>query len=195
MSQILNVKINSTDVLRDYDGLRCIAFANAMLAGETGVCLVLLEIPSTEPIRVVVNMAQKEASVVLPLPEAERSFDFGTAFLFPAGWFVVTEQTAQQVLPDLRAAMPEVETVYIVTLDPETAHVTLTCCVPEKPPVFVARKVEAAAAAAMVLHRDLSDGTMEQTIGQRGGILEIGLRKQGGMLIGLSAGGPVEVKV
>ena len=57
------------------------------------------------------------------------------------------------------------------------------------------RTVEGAAAAAMFLHRDLEHGTMEVTVGQPGGILEIGMRKESGEVTGLSAGGPVEVSV
>ena len=195
MSQILNVQITAPDALTNFDGLRCTAYSNAFVAGETGVCLVLLQVPSGETIRVVVNMAEKEASIVLPLPDEARSLDCGDAFLFPGGWFVVTEQTAQEALPAVRKAFPEVETIFIVTLNRETAFITLSRCVPEKLPVLVLRSAEATAAAAMVLHRDLADGTMESTVGQRGGILEIGLRKQGGEVVGLSAGGPVEMKL
>ena len=141
MSQILNVQITAPDALTNFDGLRCTAYSNAFVAGETGVCLVLLQVPSGETIRVVVNMAEKEASIVLPLPDEARSLDCGDAFLFPGGWFVVTEQTAQEALPAVRKAFPEVETIFIVTLNRETAFITLSRCVPEKLPVLVIKSI------------------------------------------------------
>lgn len=194
MSQILKVSVPAPNALHDYDALRGVAWCNALISDEQGVCLVLLQIPETDPIQVVVNLAEKEASIVLPLPSSERSFDFGTAFRFPGGQYIVTEQPEQTVVPAVRAAMPEEETVFIVRMDRESAFIKTGRYVPGKPPSYLPRSAEAAAAAAMVLHRDLTDGTMESTIGQPGGILEIGLRKQNGAVTGLSAGGPVEMK-
>ena len=191
MSQILNVSITAPNALHDFDALRGVAWCNALVSDEKDVCLVLLQVPGSDPIQVVVNVGEKEASIVLPLPSAEQSFEFGTAFTFPGGLFLVTEQPAVQVLPTARAALQETGTIYIVTMDRKTAFVKAARCVPDKPPVYLPRSAEAAAAAAMVLHSDLMDGTMESTIGQPGGVLEIGLRKQDGAVMGLSAGGPV----
>ena len=117
-------------------------------------------------------------------------FDFGTAFAFPGEHYVVTERKLEEIVPQVRAAFPQSD-VIIVTLERESAFITAVDCSTD-PPVVIGRSTEAAAAAAMVLHQDLENGTMESTIGQSGGILEIGLRKDNGKVTGLSAGGPVD---
>ena len=81
----------------------------------------------------------------------------------------------------------------IAALNRETAFVqAVDYSVDPQNPIIIGRSTEAAAAAAMVLHQDLENGTMESTIGQPGGILEIGMRKENGKVTGLSAGGPVD---
>lgn len=194
VSQILSVKVPASDHRYHGDSLRLAAFQQTVDAGETGVCLVLVERADAAPIQVVVNAAAREASIVLPVPMETRPFSFGTAFLFPEEICLVTEQTPEEIVSPARAAFPEVNLV-IVTLERETACIKAYDYGTEtNQPALLERSTEAAAAAAMVLHQDLENGTMESTIGQPGGILEIGMRKEHGKVTGLSAGGPVEMQ-
>ena len=189
VSQILTVEVPSVGHRYGGDLMRRAAYTRALGAGETGVCLVLVERQDYDPIQVVVHVPSKEASIVLPLPSEMKAFDFGTAFAFPGEYYVVTEQKPEKIASQVRAAFPQ-SNVIVVSLNRENAFITAVDCSAD-PPVVIERSTEAAAAAAMVLHQDLENGTMESTIGQPGGILEIGMRKENGKVTGLSAGGPV----
>ena len=192
MSQILTVEYSSDYAFYDGDSMRSFAYLHAVHAGETGVCLVLLRRQGYDPIQVVVHVSAKEASIVLPLPAEIKAFDFGSAFAFPGEMIVVTEREPKDILSDVYAAFPESFTK-IVTLNRENAFVQAgDYSLDPQNPIIIGRLTEAAAAAAMVLHQDLENGTMESTIGQPGGILEIGMRKENGKVTGLSAGGPVD---
>ena len=190
VSQILTVKVPSDSQRYDGDSMRRAAYARALSAGETGVCLVLVERQDYDPIQVVVHVPAKEASIVLPLPSEMKAFDFGTAFAFPGEYYVVTEQKPEEIVSQVCAAFPQ-SNMIIVSLNRENAFITSFDC-STNPPIVIGRSTEAAAAAAMILHQDLENGTMESTIGQPGGILEIGMRKENGKVTGLSAGGPVD---
>ncbi len=190
MSQILTVEVPSFSLRYGGDAMRRAAFTRALGAGETGVCLVLIKREDYDPIQVVVHVPTKEASIVLPVPKEIKEFDFGTAIAFPGECYVVTEQNTEEIISQVRAAFP-LSDVIIVTLNRENAFITAVDYSVD-PPVVIGRSTEAAAAAAMVLHQDMENGTMESTIGQTCGILEIGMRKENGKVTGLSAGGPVE---
>lgn len=190
VSQILTVKVPSDNLRYDGDSMRRAAYTRALSAGETGVCLVLVERQDYDPIQVVVHVPAKEASIVLPLPSEMKAFDFGTAFAFPGEYYIVTEQKPEEIVSQVCAAFPQ-SNMIIVSLNRENAFITSFDC-STNPPIVIGRSTEAAAAAAMVLHQDLENGTMESTIGQPGGILEIGMRKENGKVTGLSAGGPVD---
>ena len=192
MSQILTVEYPSDYARYDGDSMRRAAYLHAVHEGETGVCLVLLRRQGYDPIQVVVNVKAKEASIVLPLPASIKGFAFGTVFSFPDEMIVVTEQKPEEIFAEVRTLFPEFNAV-IVTLNRETASIQATdySSNPDQP-IVIGRSTEAAAAAAMVLHQDLANGTLESTIGQPGGILEIGMRKENGKVTGLSAGGPVD---
>ena len=190
MSQILTVKVPSGNLRYDGDSMRRAAYTRALSAGETGVCLVLVERQDYDPIQVVVHVPAKEASIVLPLPSEMKAFDFGTAFAFPGEYYIVTEQKPEEIVSQVCVAFPQ-SNMIIVSLNRGNAFITSFDC-STNPPIVIGRSTEAAAAAAMVLHQDLENGTMESTIGQPGGILEIGVRKENGKVTGLSAGGPVD---
>ena len=192
MSQILTIEVPSVNHRYAGDSMRCAAYEHALRSGQTGVCLVLVKRPDYNPIQVVVNVKAKEASIVLPLPASIKGFAFGTLFSFPDEMIVVTEQKPEEILAEVCTLFPEFNAV-IVTLNRETASIQATdySSNPDQP-IVIGRSTEAAAAAAMVLHQDLANGTMESTIGQPGGILEIGMRKENGKVTGLSAGGPVD---
>jgi hypothetical protein len=190
MSQILTVEVPSAGQRYDGDSMRRAAYTRALSAGVTGVCLVLVERQDYDPIQVVVHVPAKEASIVLPLPSEIKAFDFGTAFAFPGEYYIVTEQKPEEIVSQVCAAFPQ-SNVIIVSLSRENAFITSFDCSAD-PPIVIGRSTEAAAAAAMILHQDLENGTMESTIGQPGGILEIGMRKENGKVTGLSAGGPVD---
>ena len=190
MSQILTVEVPFVGQRYDGDSMRRDAYTRALGAGETGVCLVLVKRQDYDPIQVVVHVPAKEASIVLPLPSEIKAFDFGTAFAFPGEYYVVTEQKPEEIVSQVCAAFPQ-SNVIIVSLSRENAFITSFDCSAD-PPIVIGRSTEAAAAAAMILHQDLENGTMESTIGQPGGILEIGMRKENGKVTGLSAGGPVD---
>ena len=49
-------------------------------------------------------------------------------------------------------------------------------------------------AAAVVLSSELRDGITEIGVGQPGGDLEVGVRKESGQVTGLSIGGPVHLE-
>ena len=192
MSQILTVEYSSDYAFYDGDSMRNFAYLHAVHAGETGVCLVLLQRHGYDPIQVVVHVSAKEASIVLPLPAETKEFDFGTAFAFPGEIIVVTEQEPKDILSEVYAAFPETST-FIAMMNRQTAFVQAgDYSLDPDHPIIIGRSTEVAAAAAMVLHQDLENGTMESTIGQPLGILEIGMRKENGKVTGLSAGGPVD---
>ena len=192
MSQILTIEVPSANHRYAGDSMRCAAYEHALRSGETGVSLVLVKRPDYDPIQVVVNVRAKEASIVLPLPTSIKGFAFGTVFSFPDEMIVVTDHTPEEVLAEVRTLFPDFDAV-IVTLNRETASIqAVDYSLNPDQPIMIARSTEAAAAAAMVLHQDLENGTMESTIGQPGGILEIGMRKENGKVTGLSAGGPVD---
>lgn len=192
MSQILFV---SAPEGYDSDALRRAAYDCAVSAGETGVCLVQASTPSmSSPAQVVVNIAAKEASIVLALPTEERETDFGPVYVFRGDAYLVTDLPGGEAIAQDPFDLQEAGRSFILTLDRETAFLTTLQydrTTGEMTPVR--RTVEGAAAAAMYLHRDLEQGTMEVTIEQPGGVLEIGMRKESGKVTGLSAGGPVEV--
>ena len=193
MSQFLSVSFEHAHP--SADEIRIAAYHCAMDAGEKGVCLVQAKVlDHAAPINVVVNIAAGEATVVLSLPKQIHAFPFGWAYYFESGVYLVTEQPAVAVSKDVRSSVSDTDPLYLLALDKESAFVTTMLCLPDalRP---VPRTVEGAAAAAMYLHRDLEHGTMEVTVGQAGGILEIGMRKESGEVTGLSAGGPVEVSV
>ena len=193
MSQFLSVSFEHAHP--SADEIRIAAYRCAMDAGEKGVCLVQAKVlDHAAPINVVVNIAAGEATVVLSLPKQIHAFPFGWAYYFESGVYLVTEQPAEAVSKDVRSSVSDTDPLYLLALDQESAFVTTMLCLPDalRP---VPRTVEGAAAAAMYLHRDLEHGTMEVTVGQAGGILEIGMRKESGEVTGLSAGGPVEVSV
>ena len=192
MSQILTVEFPSDNLRYDGDAMRRAAYLHAIQAGETGVCLVLVQRHGYDPIQVVVHVPAKEASIVLPLPAEIRTFGFGTVFSFLDEIIAVTEQNPKEILSEVCTAFPE-SNVIIATLNRENAFIQAgDYSLDPDNPIIIGRSTEAAAAAAMVLHRDLENGTMEPTIGQAGGILEIGMRKENGKVTGLSAGGPVD---
>lgn len=192
MSQILTVEYPADSIRYDGDGMRRAAYLHAVHEGETGVCLVLLRRQGYDPIQVVVHASAKEASIVLPLPTEIKEFDFGTVFAFPGETIVVTEREPKDILSEVYAAFPE-SCPMIAALNRETAFVQAGDYSLDPPnQSVIGRSTEVAAAAAMVLHRDLENGTMESTIGQPCGVLEIGLRKENGKVTGLSAGGPVD---
>lgn len=192
MSDILTIEVPSAGHRYDGDFMRRAAYEHAMASGETKVCLVLVKRDGFDPIQVVVNGNAKEASIVLPVPTDVMTFDFGTAVVFPGEIYLVTGQNPEMVISKAGKAFPQSD-VIIVTLDRESAFITAADYrLNEDHPILIGRSAEAAAAAAIVLHQDLENGTMESTIGQPGGILEIGMRKENGKVTGLSAGGPVE---
>ena len=195
VSQILSVEFPTADHRYNGDSMRRAAYLCAMQAGETGVCLVLVKRQGYDPIQTVVNVAAKEASIVLPVPADVKKIDFGTAFFFPDEICLVTEQSPEFILPRISEAFPH-SYVTIVALDRENACITAAAYGMDRElPIVIKRSTEAAAAAAMALHLDLENGTMESTIGQPGGILEIGMRKENGNVTGLSAGGPVDLEL
>ena len=191
MSRILTIEIPSVNHRYAGDAMRCTAYTHALRSGETGVCLVLVKRPDYDPIQIVVNVKAKEASIVLPLPASIKGFAFGTVFSFPDEMIVVTEHNPDEILDEVRTVFPELN-VTIASLDRGNAFIAAAdYSSNDVQPIHIERSTEAAAAAAMVLHQDLENGTMESTIGQPGGILEIGMRKENGKVTGLSAGGPV----
>ena len=132
---------------------------------------------------------------MLPLPTREESFGWAERFDFPAGTFLLSERPCAETLAKALNALPEKTRIFALSLDRETARFETLAYDRETGETHpVRRTAEGAAAVAMLLHRDLQDGTMEVTIGQPGGILEIGLRKEGGRVLGLSAGGPVRME-
>ena len=190
MSRILSLQTDGP--FPDYDALRCAAYRFAKESGETGVSLVLVSAGEAPPVSVVANAPAGEASVVLPLPEWERDYPWGTAYAFPGGVYAVGARFSE--LPEPAEAFPEADRVYLMEFEREHARLSAVCYDPKTGERFpVPRTAEGAAAAAMLLHRGLQNGTMETTIGQPGGILEIGMRKEAGRVTGLSAGGAVEV--
>ncbi|MBQ3970087.1 MAG: hypothetical protein II685_06365, partial [Clostridia bacterium] len=129
------------------------------------------------------------------VPEWTEEHSFGQVFSFSGVNYVISDNDRmpkeQEVFSMLKADRP----LFLYSLDRSSASITGVQYHPgDQTGTPAERSAEAAAAAALVLHKELQNGTMESTIDQPGGILEIGLRKENGKLLGLSAGGPVEVR-
>lgn len=196
MSQILSFQFVSDDGTNFADQIRCAAFDFAKSAGETGVCLILVSGTNTdESVPVVANLGAKEASIVLPLFDWVKDDSFGTAFGLSDSVYVISESLNQAAMQQVQSAFEKETNLFFFELDRPKALIRgFLLCREDENWIPIPRSAEGAAAAAMVLHRDLETGTMESTIEQPGGILEIGLRKEQGRVLGLSAGGPVEVR-
>ena len=193
MSQIL--ELTMTERVCDSDALRCAAFDCAERAGEQSACLVQVHTADAGTVLVMVNVGAGEASAVLPLPTREETIGWAERFDFPAGTFLISERPCAETLKQAQTALPEAKRIFALSLDRETARFETLLHDRETGETRpVRRTAEGAAAAAMLLHRELQDGTMEITVGQPGGILEIGLRKEAGRVLGLSAGGPVRME-
>lgn len=193
MSQILSFQYTPDQFPITADAVRCAAFEYAKSRNCTGIALILVSLPEQKtPIQVVANLGAGESSSVLPLPDRIEETPVGTLFSFPSGLYIITEQEQQHAFK-LAVAMDEIQNLTLFFLQRDSAQIHGFRRVGQNW-LPAARSAEGAAAAAMVLHSDLENGTMESTIDQPGGLLEIGMRKENGKVTGLSAGGPVEVR-
>ena len=195
MSQILTFQYLSDVGNADMDLIRCAAFHYAKAEGESGVCLVLVSVEGWgEPVQVVANLNANEASIVLPLFDWEKELSIGTAFGLRDTVYIISDCPGDSAMQEAANAFESSERLFFFAL--RRADASLTGFWLDRSSgtwIPVIRSAEGAAAAAIVLHRDLESGTMESTVSQPGGILEIGLRKDRSCVLGLSAGGPVEV--
>lgn len=147
--------------------LRAAGFYYAQQQGLPGMAFVLTEGSClSEPRAVVANAEAETASAVLPLPESLELRENGVDAVIDGTCYHVTTENE---------TFPDGVTVHLngSDIDVPTA--------------------EAAAAAAIYLTRDLKDGTMELNIGVGVGVLEIGLRRDGGAVTGLSVGGEMKL--
>ena len=196
MSQILSFPYLPEGNNPYADQIRCNAFDYAKNTGESGVCLILVTLQDTgKTVQVVANLSAKEASIVLPLFDWEKDYSFGTAFGLSDTVFIISEVSDQAAMQQARETFEKEWNLLFFTLNRENAAIRGSWLDQKSGQwIPVSRSAEGAAAAAAVLHRDMITGTMESTIDQPGGLLEIGLRKERGNVLGLSAGGPVEVR-
>lgn len=196
MSQILSFHYSPYDETINADTIRCKAYEFAKASGEAGVCLVLVSLKDlNESVQVVANISAGEASIVLPLFDWEKEYAFGTAFGASGSVYVISDQSSSAAMQQAKDTFIEASELWFFYLDRKNAMLRgshISAAGNHWTPVL--RSAEGAAAAALVLHRSLDTGTMESTVDQPGGILEIGLRKDHGRVLGLSAGGPVEVR-
>ena len=164
-----NIRVETLKGTADTNLLRAAGFFYARQQGTEGTSLVLTEgngLPA--PRAVVTNPAHQTASAVLPLPERLQ----------------VRETGADAELDGI---------LYHVTTENETFSDGVTVHLNPSDSSIDCPRAEAAAAAAIWLTRDMQDGTMELNIGVGEAVLEIGLRKIGGKVAGLSVGGEMRL--
>lgn len=164
-----SVRVETVHGAADTNLLRSAGYFYAKQQGMTGMAFVLTEGSGiSDPRAVVANVEHETASAVLPLPERLELRETGADAVLDGVLYHVT--TGDEVFSD----------GVTVGLNPTDSSIDCAAA-------------EAAAAAAIWLTRDLENGTMELNIGVGGKVLEIGLRKDGGAVTGLSVGGEMRL--
>lgn len=164
-----SVRVETVKGAADTNLLRAAGYFYAKQQGMTGMAFILTEGSGIPDARAVVaNVEHESASAVLPLPERLNFRQTGVDAVLDGVLYHVT--TNDETFAD----------GVTVHLNPVDSSIDCSAS-------------EAAAAAGIWLTRDLQDGTMELNIGVGDKILEIGLRKDGGAVTGLSVGGELRL--
>lgn len=181
------------------NALRCAGFYQALCRGERGKCCVMVEIsgaPGVLP--VMVDVAQGAASTTMPLPKSVQRLNWPEV----TAHRVVFEGITHYVFDCVEAEEALVQRAVRDAADaPAVGAVFFDRATGSIRPVVYVRQTETcvaetscasgSTAAAIVSSEDLHDGITEIGVGQPGGDLEVGVRKEFGCVTGLSIGGPV----
>lgn len=181
------------------NALRCAGFYQALRRGERGKCCVMAEISGADGVLpVMVDVAQGTASTTMPLPVSVAALDWPEAPVHRVTFEGITHYVVDRAEPDdalvqraIRdAAQPPA--VGVMFFNRATGAI--------RPVVYVRQTDSCVAetscasgstAVAVVLSEALRDGITEIGVGQPGGDLEAGVRREAGRVTGLSIGGPV----
>lgn len=180
------------------NALRAVGFYRALCRNETERCCVLTEISgAAQALPVLADPARRAASTVMPLPARVERLGWAWRVAFDGITHYVFDRAAPEdaLVRRAVAAAPEAAAVGAVFLD------RAACAI--RPVVYVRATDSCVAetscasgstAAAVVLAEGEADGISEFSIAQPGGTLEVGVRREGGRVTGLSLGGPVELE-
>ena len=184
------------------NALRCAGYFQALCRAEQGKCCVMAEIsgaPGVLP--VMVDVAQSMASTTMPLPVSVETLAWPETAVHRVAFYGITHYVIDRAEPDdalvQRAiqdagACPAVGAIFLNRATGAIrpiVYVRVTgSCVAET------SCASGSTAAAVVLSSDLRDGITEIGVGQPGGDLEVGVRKESGQVTGLSIGGPVRLE-
>lgn len=181
------------------NALRCAGFYQALCRGEQGKCCIMAEISGADGVLpVMVDVGQGIVSTTMPLPVSVEALDWPEASVHRVTFDGITHWVIDRAEPDdalvqrAVAGSGDAPAVGSIFLNRATGAI--------RPIVYVRQTGSCVAetscasgstAAAVVLAADLRDGITEIGVGQPGGDLEVGVRKEAGQVTGLSIGGPV----
>lgn len=184
------------------NALRCAGYFKALCRGERRKCCVMAEIsgaPGVLP--VMVDVAQNAVSTTMPLPQSMERLDWPEVTAHRVSFDGITHYVIDCAEPDdtfvRRAIQDAADTpaVGAIFLNRATGAI--------RPVVYVRQTgtcvaetscASGSTATAVVLATSLHDGITEIGIGQPGGDLEVGVRKEAGRVTGLSIGGPIHLE-
>lgn len=181
------------------NALRCAGFYQALCRGERGKCCVMAEISGADGVLpVMVDVAQGAASTTMPLPVSVEALDWPEAPVHRVTFDGITHYVIARAEPDdtlVQCAIRDAAS------SPAVGAIFLNRTTGAIQPIVYVRQTDScvaetscasgSTAAAVVLSSDLCDGITEIGVGQPGGDLEVGVRKEAGQVTGLSIGGPV----
>lgn len=184
------------------NALRCAGFYRALCRAEQGKCCVMAEISGADGVLpVMVDVAQSAASTTMPLPVSVERLDWPGAPVHRVAFDGITHYVVDRAEPDdalvQRALRDDAGSpaVGVIFLDRATGAIRPIVYVRETGSCVAETScASGSTAAAIVLSADLLDGITEIGVGQPGGDLEVGVRKEAGQVTGLSIGGPIRLE-
>lgn len=183
------------------NALRCAGFYQALCCGEQGKCCVMVEISgATGVLPVMVDVAQQAASTTMPLPASVETLNWPETPASRVTFDGITHYVIDRAEPDDALVR---RTIQDAGARPAVGAIFLNRATGAIQPIVYVRETgsciaetscaSGSTAAAVVLASELRDGITEIGVGQPGGDLEVGVRKEAGRVTGLSIGGPVSL--
>lgn len=181
------------------NALRCAGFYQALCRGEQGKCCVMAEISGADGVLpVMVDVAQSAASTTMPLPVSVEALDWPEALAHRVTFDGITHYVIERAEPDNALVQRAIQDA---SASPAVGAIFLNRATGAIQPIVYVRQTDScvaetscasgSTAAAIVLSAELCDGITEIGVGQPGGDLEVGVRKEAGRVTGLSIGGAV----
>lgn len=181
------------------NALRCAGFYQALRRSERGKCCVMAEISGVDGVLpVMVDVAQSAASTTMPLPVSVAVLDWPEAPVHRVTFDGITHYVIDRAEPDNALIQRAIQDA---SASPAVGVMFFNRATGAIRPVVYVRQTDScvaetscasgSTATAIVLSSDLRDGITEIGVGQPGGDLEVGVRKEAGQVTGLSIGGPV----